>query len=102
MTPETPNQPDAAPAGTKNLSTAMLLALFLGPFGAHRFYMDRKGSAAMMLMLAVTVVGLLVTAIWLIIDLPRIPAMIRQHNALLDRRRDIENRSRSHGFPMLS
>ncbi|MGR3465726.1 TM2 domain-containing protein [Limimaricola sp.] len=100
--PEIPEQPDTPPAGTKNLSTAMLLALFLGPFGAHRFYLGRKGSAAMMLMLAVTIVGLLVTLVWLIIDLPRIPAMIRRHNTLLDRRRDIEDRSRSHGFPMLS
>ncbi|EYD72010.1 TM2 domain-containing protein [Limimaricola hongkongensis] len=100
--PDTPQQPDTAPAGTKSLSTAMLLALFLGPFGAHRFYMGRKGSAAMMLMLAVTIVGLLVTVVWLMIDLPRIPAMIRRHNDLLDRRRDIEHRSRSHGFPMLS
>ena len=92
----------AAPQGRKTLSTAMLLAVFLGPFGAHRFYMGRRGSATMMLMLAVTLVGLLVTALWLLIDLPRLPAMVRRHNTALERRRALARRSEAHGFPALS
>lgn len=92
----------AAPQGHKTLSTAMLLAVFLGPFGAHRFYMGRRGSATMMLMLAVTLVGLLVTALWLLIDLPRLPAMVRRHNAALERRQALARRSAAHGFPALS
>ena len=99
---ETPRPPEAPMEGRKSLSTALLLALFLGPFGAHRFYMGRRGSATMMLMLAVTIAGLLVCLAWLMIDLPRIPAMIRQHNAALAQRRAIESRARAHGFPALS
>ena len=88
--------------GRKALSTAMLLAVFLGPFGAHRFYMGQRGTATMMLMLAVTLVGLLVTAVWLLIDLPRLPAMVRRHNSALERRWSLERRSEAHGFPALS
>ncbi|MGR3594332.1 MAG: TM2 domain-containing protein [Limimaricola soesokkakensis] len=96
-------QTDAkTPDGTKALSTAMLLALFLGPFGAHRFYMGHKGSAAMMLMLAVTIVGLSITAIWLLIDLPRLPAMICRHNDAIAQRRALDRRSATHGFPLLN
>lgn len=97
-------EPDAEnrPEGTKALSTALLLALFLGPFGAHRFYMGHKGAAAMMLMLAVTIVGLAVTAIWLLIDLPRLPAMIRRHNAAIERRSALDRRSATHGFSHLN
>ncbi|WP_341211733.1 TM2 domain-containing protein [uncultured Limimaricola sp.] len=94
--------PEEVPQQHKNLSTAMLLALFLGPLGAHRFYMGRTGSGAMMLMLAVTIVGLAVTALWLLIDLPRLPKMIRCHNAAIDRRRSLDRRSETHGFPLLS
>ncbi|MCP1169483.1 TM2 domain-containing protein [Limimaricola litoreus] len=93
---------DAVHRGHKTLSTAMLLAVFLGPFGAHRFYMGQRGTATMMLMLAVTLVGLVVTALWLLIDLPRLPAMVRRHNAALERRRALERRSEAHGFPALS
>lgn len=95
------SRPADAPPGTKTLSTALLLAVFLGLFGAHRFYMGRSGSAAMMLMLALTLVGLTVTAAWVLIDLARLPDMVRRHNAALARRRDVEARARAHGFPAL-
>ncbi|GAD55533.1 MAG: hypothetical protein ACJASC_002741 [Limimaricola cinnabarinus] len=94
--------PAEEPQRHKNLTTAMLLAIFLGPLGAHRFYMGRTGSGAMMLMLAVTVVGLAVTVLWLLIDLPRLPVMIRRHNAAIDRRRMLDHRSETHGFPRLN
>lgn len=113
----------------REMVTAYLLAIFLGQFGAHRFYLGRKGTAIAMLCLTVAALMILlvgvavffpvilaaaVTAgedasglavavpvglgtllltisiglplafsvwIWVIIDLFRIPEMIRQVNA---------------------
>ncbi|MGY3406118.1 TM2 domain-containing membrane protein YozV [Bradyrhizobium sp. GM5.1] len=46
----------------------MLLAFFLGSFGAHRFYAGRPGSAIAMLLLTCSVFGLLVSGIWAVVD----------------------------------
>ncbi len=46
-------------------TVALLLCLFLGGFGAHRFYVGKSGSAVFMLLLSLCGFGL----IWLIIDL---------------------------------
>lgn len=48
---------------------ALLLAWFLGLFGAHRFYVGKNGSAIAMLILSLTIVGLLVTSIWTLVDM---------------------------------
>lgn len=53
----------------KSRLAALLFCWFLGAFGAHRFYAGRITSAIFMLVLSLTVVGLLVTGIWLLIDL---------------------------------
>ncbi len=57
---------------------AYLLDIFLGVFGAHRFYLKRTGSAVAMLVLTITVVGLAVTSIWAFVDLFLIPGMIQE------------------------
>lgn len=57
---------------------AYLLCLFLGALGAHRFYLGRKGSAIAMLLIGLTFFGLIVTAIWALIDLFLIPSMINE------------------------
>lgn len=57
---------------------AYLLCLFLGPLGAHRFYLGRKGSAIAMLILSITIVGLLISGPWAFIDLFLIPSIIRE------------------------
>jgi TM2 domain-containing membrane protein YozV len=63
---------------SKNAVIAYLLWFFLWPFGAHRFYLARIGSAIVMLILSITVVGLIVTFIWAIVDLFLIPGMIKE------------------------
>jgi TM2 domain-containing membrane protein YozV len=50
------------PVSDRNRVVAALLAFFLGPLGAHRFYLGRTGSGIAMLLLTCTMVGLLVTA----------------------------------------
>lgn len=77
----------------KDVGLAYVFAIFLGGFGAHRFYLGRAGSAiAMLLMwqigLATVVVGvglLLVvpTAIWMIVDLCTMRGMVRESNERL-------------------
>ena len=52
----------------KSRMAAFLLAWFLGCFGAHRFYTGKTGSAVAMLILTLTLVGIIITAIWAFID----------------------------------
>ncbi|MCL2331114.1 MAG: TM2 domain-containing protein [Proteobacteria bacterium] len=56
-------------AGEKQWLVAFLLCLFLGAFGAHRFYLRQTASAIVMLILGITFVGLIVTGIWALVDL---------------------------------
>jgi TM2 domain-containing membrane protein YozV len=54
---------------TRRILPAFLLAWFVGPFGIHRFYAGRVGSGVAMLLLTLTLVGLIVTGIWVLVDL---------------------------------
>ena len=72
--------PGAAPAvpsapapvyNDRNKYVAALLAFFLGTLGLHRFYVGRKGSAIVMLVLSLTVIGLIVSAPWALVDTVR-------------------------------
>jgi TM2 domain-containing membrane protein YozV len=68
--------PSAAPAsnvpdpGRRDRSklVAAVLAFLVGPLGIHRFYLGRVGSGIAMLLLSFTVIGLLVTVPWALID----------------------------------
>ncbi|WP_405219336.1 NINE protein [Agrococcus sp. Ld7] len=74
----------------KDVGLAYVFAIFLGGFGAHRFYLGRVGSAiAMLLMWQIGVatawlgVGLLLvvaTVIWFIVDLFALRGMVRERN----------------------
>ena len=55
----------------RNKFVAALLAFFLGPLGVHRFYLGRVGSGIAMLVLSCTVVGLLLSVPWALIDTVR-------------------------------
>ena len=57
---------------SKSFIATLLLCLFLGGFGAHRFYLGRPGTAILMLILTLTCFGAVISGIWVIIDLIRI------------------------------
>lgn len=50
---------------------AALLAFLLGTLGVHRFFLGRIGSGVAMLLLSCTLIGLLVTVPWALIDMVR-------------------------------
>ncbi len=56
------------PRRDRSRIVAALLAFFLGTLGIHRFYTGRTGSGLVMLVLSITVVGLLVTGPWALVD----------------------------------
>lgn len=68
----------------KNMLVAYVLWYFLGMFGAHRFYMGNTGSAVAQLVLTISVIGLLVTSIWWIVDAFLLHTKVKEHNALLE------------------
>lgn len=80
-------------ATLKQSSTAYLLVVFLGGFGAHRFYLGRPGSAIAMLllfqvaawtsMLGVGIVLGFAAVIWWFVDLCTIPSMVEEENRSL-------------------
>jgi TM2 domain-containing membrane protein YozV len=70
----------AAPAGVPEAAgrdkfVAALLAFFFGTLGVHRFYLGRIGSGIAMLLLSCTVIGLIVSVPWALIDMIRYLAM---------------------------
>jgi len=85
---------------SKNAVIAYLLWFFLWPFGAHRFYLGRIGSAVIMLILSLTLVGLFVTIIWAIVDLFLIPGMVREDRDKLRQQLTMEALAR--GTPQAS
>ncbi|GGE51488.1 hypothetical protein GCM10011391_32850 [Pullulanibacillus camelliae] len=71
----------------KNMAIAYVFWIFLGGFGAHRFYLRKKGSAIAQLILTLTLFGAIISGVWLIVDLFLIPGITREIN------NNIENRA---------
>jgi TM2 domain-containing membrane protein YozV len=69
--PAAPSPAPVAPENDRNKYIAALLAFFIGPLGIHRFYLGRTGSAIAMLVLSCTLVGLIVSAPWALVDMVR-------------------------------
>ena len=57
-----------SPASRKSQTTTFLLAFFFGPFGAHRFYVNKTATAVVQLLLTLTGIGLLISGPWVFID----------------------------------
>lgn len=55
----------------KSAAVAYILCIFLGTLGAHRYYMNKIGSAIVMTLITVLTLGLgaIITGIWEIVDL---------------------------------
>lgn len=64
----------------KSVGAAYVLWFFFGLIGGHRFYAGKIGSAIAMLVLTITVIGVIVTGIWALIDAFLIPGMIEKKN----------------------
>jgi TM2 domain-containing membrane protein YozV len=64
--------PPPAPGGNdRNKYIAAIIAFFAGPLGIHRFYLGRVGSGIAMLVLTCTIIGLIVSVPWALIDMIR-------------------------------
>jgi len=70
-------------ANKKTAVVAYLLWFFVGLFGGHNFYLKRTGVAVTQLILSLTIVGMLVTVIWVLVDAFLIPGWVRNQNNLL-------------------
>ena len=70
-------------ANKKTAVVSYLLWFFLGLFGAHNFYLKRTGVAVTQLILSLTLVGMIVTLVWVIVDAFLIPGWVRNQNNLL-------------------
>jgi TM2 domain-containing membrane protein YozV len=70
-------------ANSKSVLVAYILWFFVGLFGGHNFYLKRIGVAVTQLILTVTVVGSVITLVWIIVDAFLIPGWVRNQNNLL-------------------
>ena len=66
----TPAAPAAAPAGSKSKMAAGLLAIFLGAYGVHNFYLGNTGKAVAQLLISLLSCFMLapVSGIWALVE----------------------------------
>ena len=70
-------------ANKKTAVVGYLLWFFLGLFGGHNFYFKRTGVAVAQLILTITVVGMVITMVWVLVDAFLIPGWVRTQNNML-------------------
>jgi TM2 domain-containing membrane protein YozV len=64
----------------KSMVLGYVLWYFLGLFGAHRFYLGKTGTAIAQLVLTITIVGSIVSFIWVLVDAFLLHIWITEHN----------------------
>lgn len=87
----------------KNMVVAYILWYFLGIVGGHRFYLGKTGTAVTQLILSITVIGLIVTSIWWIVDAFLTHTWVKEHNAVLENQlidQIMYNRGMSETYPI--
>ena len=70
-------------ANRKSAVIAYILWFFLGWFGAHNFYLGRKGVGIAQVLLTISVIGWFITFVWVVVDAFLIPGWVRRENNLL-------------------
>jgi TM2 domain-containing membrane protein YozV len=70
-------------ANKKTALVAYTLWFFLGLLGGHNFYLKRTGIAVAQLLLTLTIVGAVITVVWVLVDAFLIPGWVRNQNNLL-------------------
>ena len=70
-------------ANRKHALVALALCFTIGILGGHNFYLKRTGVAIAQLILTITVVGLLVSFVWVIVDAFLVAGWVRDRNNLL-------------------
>ena len=58
----------------KSRLVALLLCVLIGVLGVHRMYVGKYGTGVTQLLLTITGVGMIITGIWVLIDLILIAA----------------------------
>jgi TM2 domain-containing membrane protein YozV len=78
----------------KSTGVAYLLWFFVGGFGGHRFYLGKTGTAVAQLIITVvglfTLIPLIITGIWLLVDAFLIPAIVRENTESVRRQARLE------------
>ena len=79
-------------ADKKSAGAAFVLCLFLGNFGAHRFYMNKPYAVLKLILMIISIplcficigyIGVLAMAIWSLVDLFYISGWVKEHNTAL-------------------
>jgi TM2 domain-containing membrane protein YozV len=78
----------------KSTGVAYLLWFFIGGFGGHRFYLGKTGTAVAQLIITIvgcfTLVPLIITGIWVLVDAFLIPGIIRENTENVRRQARLE------------
>ncbi|MGI9311288.1 MAG: NINE protein [bacterium] len=64
----------------REIGMAYVLLILAGLLGGHRFYVGQKGTAIVILILTISVVGAIVSVAWVIVDIFLLPEMVARKN----------------------
>ncbi|MCF6292157.1 MAG: TM2 domain-containing protein [Robiginitomaculum sp.] len=70
----------------KSIAAAFILGIQLGILGGHDYYLGDIGRGIFKLILTITMIGIIFSIIWVIIDLISMPSRVREKNRQLAER----------------